>query len=547
VRPCVVIPAPLHGSPLPRKVLRPLAGRPLLAYTLSLAKAVVASAADVVVITDDDEVALVAERAGAGVAVDPSARGDAIERLLAETVDALERRGGGGEYDAVALLRPAAPMIVPADVQQALALLAEGGYDSVISARADSHHAWMRVGGRYVPDFGSPRALAPAPLFRETGAFIISRRGVVSPERFVGDAVGLTVLPESRSIDITSEHEWWICERLVQRRRIVFVVAGYPAIGMGHAYRAQQIAHEITNHEVTFVCTRESDLAEQVIAQNGYTVVRQGAEPLEETVLALSPHLVVNDFLDTGAGYVRALRTAGARVTNFEDLGPGAADADLVINELFLHPDPPANHRVGHEFFCVRDEFLQAVPKPFADRVTDVLVTFGGADSEDLTSRTLTAIWEEAKRRGIRLHVVTGPGYAHSPRLTALVDRLGSPLLSRANGTKRMSDFMARADAAFSSSGRTLFELATLRVPTIVMACNEREETHPFARTHGGFVYLGRHDRVSDDCLRRAFVELVESSDRRRLMRQALERFDFRGGKPRVLGELSALLGAPLN
>jgi spore coat polysaccharide biosynthesis predicted glycosyltransferase SpsG len=202
---------------------------------------------------------------------------------------------------------------------------------------------------------------------------------------------------------------------------------------------------------------------------------------------------------------------------------------------------------VGHEYFCVREEFLQAEPKPFDARVGDVLITFGGADSEDLTSRTLAAIWPDAAARGIRVHVVTGMGYAHAADLDALVRRIGSPLLSRANGTKRMSDFMARADVAFSSTGRTLFELATLRVPAIVMACNAREETHPFARAHAGFIYLGRHDRVSDDRLRQAFVDVVDAPARRQAMRAAMEQFDFRHGKARVLAELASALGAPLN
>ncbi|HEX5480512.1 MAG TPA: hypothetical protein VFY79_12410 [Dehalococcoidia bacterium] len=544
-----IVAAPLHGARMPRKVLRPLAGRPLLLHGLPAAFGVAAPGSRVVVVTDDDEVALLAERNGCATVVDDRARlgeGQRFEALLSEVVDEEERRAGVG-YDAVALVRPAAPLIAPVDLQQAVDLLLDGPYDTVISAREEREHAWMRVDGRYVPDFGRRAGEPSGPLYREIGAFLVSRRGVIAPDRFTGPQIGMAIVPPPRAIHITSPHEWWICERLIGRRHVVFVVAGHPLVGMGHIYRAQQIAHEITNHEVTFVCTRESELAERTIAGNGYAVARQKDEPLEETVIALAPDLVVNDFLDTSARYVAALRRAGAKVVNFEDLGDGAEAADLVVNELYLESSPRSNHRTGPEFFCIREEFLQATPKPFGERVEDVMITFGGTDSADLTARTLRAIWPEAERRGIRISLVTGMGYEHAHSLDAAVRALDSPLIVRANGTKRMSEFMARADLAFSSSGRTLFELATLRVPAIVLACNEREETHPFARAHQGFAYLGRHDRVSDAQLRDTFVDLVDRPEPRRAMRDTLSGCDFGQGKMRVLAEIAAVLGTPLN
>ena len=545
----VIVPAPLHGHQIPRKVLRPLAGKPLLLHALTPARAAAGDGGQVVVLTEDDEVALLAEREGCAARVDrraSAAGGAGFEALLGEVVARQEARRGAA-FDAVVLLRPSAPLVTGRDLREALAQLRAGADDSVVSAREETEHAWMRVDGRFIPDFGRRSSDPGGPLYREVGAFIVSRRTAILPDRFVGPQVGMAVLPAARAVHITSPHEWWICERLLERRRIVFVVAGYAAVGMGHIYRAQQIAHEINNHEIRFVCTRESDLAERVIAAAGYPVTRQGTEPLHETVLAAHPDLVVNDFLDTTAEYVGALQAGGARVVNFEDLGSGAGVADLVINELYLDDAPQPNHRAGPAYFCIRDEFLQARPKPFAERVEEVLVTFGGTDSEDLTSRTLRAIESDAARRGIRISIVTGMGYAHSPRLDAHLAGLGTPLVARANGTKRMSEFMERADLALVSSGRTLFELATLRVPALVMACNAREATHPFARAHEGFEYLGRHDQVSDETLRAAFVRAVDDPDVRRRMRDALATFDFQQGKARVLSELSAVLGSPLS
>lgn len=533
---------------LPRKVLRPLAGRPLLEHVVTTAAAVVRMRSQIVVVTEDDEVALLAERLGCKSVVDArsGAAGTTWDRLLYDLTENEERTAGA--FDAVLLLRPSAPLIVPADIESAFEVLSRGDYDSVLSATEETHHAWARVNGQYVPDFGLlPDADRSRDLYRETGAFVVSRRKSMTEDRFVGPNVGMALVPPSRAIDITSAHEWWICERIKQKRRIVFAIAGNKSIGMGHIYRSLQLAHEINNHEVAFVCLEDSRLAHEVVSAAGYPAVMVSPdEALEDAVLAQMPDMVLNDFLDTTRDYVRALKHAGVKVVNFEDLGSGADVADLVINELFMQKSPRPNHRVGAEYFCIREEFLSAKPSPLREPAREILITFGGTDSEDLTARTLQVIWPEVERRDMYISVVTGIGYEHDETLRQLISSIGSSRVKLANGTKRMSEFMARADIAFSGSGRTLFELATMRVPAVVMACNAREETHPFASSHSGFLYLGRHDRVSEEEIRSAFVDLADRSEKRREMIDALSRFDFRHGKERVVSELAAVLGVAL-
>ena len=43
-----------------------------------------------------------------------------------------------------------------------------------------------------------------------------------------------------------------------------------------------------------------------------------------------------------------------------------------------------------------------------------------------------------------------------------------------------MSVYMAEADIAISAQGRTMYELAVMQVPTIVLASNNRETQHTF-------------------------------------------------------------------
>ena len=61
--------------------------------------------------------------------------------------------------------------------------------------------------------------------------------------------------------EIDSYQDWWVCEKLLQRKRIVFRVIGNENVGMGHIYRTLSLAHEITDHEILFVSDKNHKVA----------------------------------------------------------------------------------------------------------------------------------------------------------------------------------------------------------------------------------------------------------------------------------------------
>jgi spore coat polysaccharide biosynthesis predicted glycosyltransferase SpsG/CMP-N-acetylneuraminic acid synthetase len=541
----VVIDAPLHGEGLPRQAFRMLGEQTLLSHAIALASRVVHSNQQLLVLTDDDAVALRAERAKCRVHVHhPIDSGDA--RFEARLRPALVRDGGTPGDHPVMLISLMTPLLTADDLSQGMELLAAEGCEWVLGLSEKEGHRWHPAGDE--PPHLDADLLAPARELMNSPRvrFVIARNASLLTGDTLGeDRPAVVTIPHDRALEIRSQQDLWICERLLSRRRIVFVVCGNQRVGMGHIYRVQQLAHEMNNHHTICVCTAGSDLAARVLAENGYETVSQDGA-LADAVLAQRPDLIINDFLDTPPDYMRALKSAGKKVINFEDLGPGAQLADLVVNEVYREDARLGNQCAGPDYFCIRDEFLHVNPKPFSKKVAQVLITFGGVDEANLTCRTLAVIADTAKTHGIRINIVTGPGYSHSSILRERIRALGNPDVTATSGTKRMSEYMAQADMAISSAGRTLFELASMRVPVIVMACNEREENHPFASSHGGFNYLGRHDRVQDETLKAAFTRLVESYADRQAMSECLARFDFRHGKQRVLAAVERVFGVPL-
>ena len=349
-----------------------------------------------------------------------------------------------------------------------------------------------------------------------------------------------------RAMEINSYQDWWLCERLLTQRRVVFVVAGYPAIGMGHVFRSLMLAHEIANHKVFFVCTKESELAASNIAARDYKTVIQRGE-LWEDVLALGPDLVINDMLDTSRDYMERLKAAGIPVVNFEDEGPGAALADQVVNALYEEGKGDGareNPRFfyGHRYFCLRDEFIQAEQNAFRPEPKCVLVTFGGTDMPDYTRQTLNVVEPLCRERGIAVRVVTGPGYAHRDELVRHIEELGNPLIRFEYATNVMSRMMEGVDLAVCSAGRTVYELAHMRIPSIVLAQHEREARHTFARADHGFAYMGVMRRFNAERLHKVFTQLIDEPQRRQRLYERQTRIHFEQNKAKVVSGILKLL-----
>ena len=99
---------------------------------------------------------------------------------------------------------------------------------------------------------------------------------------------------------------------------------------------------------------------------------------------------------------------------------------------------------------------------------------------------------------------------------------------------KRVSTYMANADLAFTSQGRTVFELASMGIPAIVMAQNEREQLHTFAQMENGFINLGLGNAVQDDTLEKTFEWLLTTYEIRRDMHRLMLQHPLKGNVARV-------------
>ena len=521
---CIIIPAIKKNAVIPDQLVKKLSGITLMERALNTARAVVPTK-DIITLTDSQEISLICERIGSCFHLNKDLKFKSLD-IINEMQGLLEELSR--IYAHSIILRASCPLLTWIDVENAWKDYKKTNADSLITVRNIRQRIWNINEG----------TLNDAIYGNDTNQeFLIESRALIILNLKKRLSQQKKIIPfylDEHAIEIQSYQDWWICEHLLKRRHIVFVVAGYPAIGMGHVYRALMLAHEITDHKVTFVCTNKSELAVDSLASKDYHVIRQGKEELYQTVLSLKPDLVINDFLNTPLSYMQALKNAKIRCINFEDDGQGIKYANLVINALYEKQSGNKKIKYGEDYFCLRDEFLDAKQNILRDCVRTILITFGGTDQNDASRRILNIIEPIARAYGIKIRIVAGPGYAHRKKMELHLKKLENPLISFTWATNAMSNMMEGADLAICSAGRTVYELAHMRIPAMVLAHHEREARHTFVRPKNGFAFVGIMDKITDTKIRNVFLAMLKQDRRARFWKRQTT-LDFTKNKAKVI------------
>ena len=535
----VVIPARGGSRGIPRKNLRSLAGKPLIYYSIITALSS-RYKPDVYVSSDDDEILLIAAQIGAkilkrdrSIAQDTTTLDPVIFDAFTQ-VAALEDK----QYELVVTLQPTSPLLESTSLDEAIKRMIDNPeLDTVISVQDDTHLTWKKGDDHYVPNYRERlNRQYLTPVLKETGGFLIARTGIVSETNRIGKNVDLFLLEGGENIDIDTYEDWNLCEYYLKRKKILFVVSGYSEIGLGHAYNTLLIANDILNHHIEFLVDKKSDMAYRKIAENHYTVHIQQSDDILDDIARLAPHVVINDRLNTECDYMQGLKALGVRIINFEDDGDGANDADVVINAIYPEKVPQQNHYYGYRYFLLRDEFQLMKPRPISNKVEQILITFGGVDSNNYTLKVIESIYEYCLEHKINISVVAGFGYGHYSSL----EKFKSVAVYK--NAANIAEHMKSADIVFASAGRTTYEVASLQIPTIVMVQNERELNHRYVSRAYGFTNLGLGYKLENRTILDAFRQTVENRDVRQRQRELMSRLDVASGRKRTLRILNEIM-----
>ncbi|MBQ7929026.1 MAG: UDP-2,4-diacetamido-2,4,6-trideoxy-beta-L-altropyranose hydrolase [Methanobrevibacter sp.] len=527
----VVIPARGGSKGIPRKNLRLLNNKPLISYSIAVAKAS-RYVDDVVVTTDDSQIALIAEKFGASV-VRRSEELSTDEVLLDPVIhDAMiqKEKLAFDEYDIVITLQPTSPLIKTDTLDKVIEKFEDFSIDSVISVVDDRHLSWGydESNNRYFPTYIERVAKENLPKsFRETGAILATRRSFVHENSRLGTNIDIVEVSPEESVSIERYEDWWLAENYLKRKNIAMIVDANDEIGTSHIDRCISLASKLVFHKVLFLIKENHQLAIDTLNKLNYSFkIYEDYTELFDILRQYNSQIVVNDILDTSEEYILTLKENGYFIVNFEDLGIGMEHADVVFDDLYEHDMSEENVYTGYKYFVLNDEFYYQPPKIIKNDVNRVLINFGGSDPQNLTDKVIDSVL--STNYDGRLDVIVGLTY---PNLEGLISKYESnPLVQIYQNVPNISEFMFNADLIFTSNNKSLYEICSIGVPTIVISQDDRENSHSFANINNGFVNLGLGEYLNPQILIEEFAKLVNDYELRLNLQNKMLSFNLKHG-----------------
>lgn len=268
-------------------------------------------------------------------------------------------------------------------------------------------------------------------------------------------------------------------------KSVIFRADGNNKVGMGHVIRCLSLADEIKasmpDINITFVT--KDDIAKKAIEEKYHKVfLTNNIDFFSDNTL--TNKLIITDFLNTDNKYISKIREiTGDRSTVLcIDNNPVLKyiDAQIVVNaNVFSQKETfgvgSTLYYLGPKYMILKKTFekLRTEKNEIRDSVNSILVMMGGSDPNGFTVKLIKILQKIPKNMSI--NIVLGPAFDHFNLLNKELD-LGNRDYNIYHNPRDLSTIMKNADIALSAAGITLYELATLGIPTIAIPQVKHQE-----------------------------------------------------------------------
>jgi len=277
-------------------------------------------------------------------------------------------------------------------------------------------------------------------------------------------------------------------------KNLVFRVDAGNKIGTGHLMRCLALAQAWKDRggQATFVIACHSDNLRQRLEDEGFEIHLlpsvypddHGERDKTKNILAgYDGDWIVLDGYYFDEVYQQRIKKAGHRLLVIDDMAHlKHYYADIVLNQnlhagqLHYSCEPNTRLLLGTKYVLLRREFLNYKnwKREIPEVAKRVLITLGGSDAKNRTSGVIKAL-QKVDISGLEATVVIGASNPHSDKLEATIKESRIPIRIIRHASN-MPELMASADVAICSAGTTVWELAFMGTPTIVVATMPGEE-----------------------------------------------------------------------
>ncbi len=270
------------------------------------------------------------------------------------------------------------------------------------------------------------------------------------------------------------------------------------SIGLGHLMRCIALADELKKNGalITFICQSCIGDLEKLITSRGYGLIKietnflhdnsvidsNWLKDARETKKALSilegVDWLVVDHYGIDAKWEKFIRPMVNSILVIDDLANRTHDCELLLDQN-LHIDGDTRYKnyvgkdvrqlIGPSFALLRQEFIDVRSvKTYRDGVVRrLLIFFGGADLENITSHLLAEILSCLNTQDLTIDVVLGAVCPHVESVALQCENLSNVIFHYQ--TNNIAQLMAKADLVIGGAGTAVWERCSIGVPSIVV------------------------------------------------------------------------------
>ncbi|ACC79439.1 UDP-2,4-diacetamido-2,4,6-trideoxy-beta-L-altropyranose hydrolase [Nostoc punctiforme] len=328
-------------------------------------------------------------------------------------------------------------------------------------------------------------------------------------------------------------------------------------IGTGHVMRCLALAQawQDAGGQVVFVMATEAPDLKTRLNAEGMEVIHLpiqigSAEDAKETAkLArqFNANWVVVDGYNFGAKYQEIIKESDLKLLFIDDYGHAEYYyADVVLNQdiyahenLYMQREPYTKLLLGINYALLRREFsqYQREQKTHPLIVKKLLVTLGGSDLNNLTLKVINAL-KLLELSNLEVLVVVGGSNPHYEKLQVASQHLQFPIYFHRN-VQNMPNLMAWSDIAISASGSTIWELAFMGLPSLILILADNQASNAKKLGEMRLIYnLGEGKDIAPIVIANALKKLMLATKERTEMARLCQNLVDGQGSRRVLNQI---------
>lgn len=254
--------------------------------------------------------------------------------------------------------------------------------------------------------------------------------------------------------------------------KVYILTEGSKDIGLGHITRCTSLYQAFQEHGAApeFIANGD-EFAEKLLIGKKYLLFDwvKDNKRLFDTISGAD--IVVVDSYLAGAEIYHRISQSVKSALFIDDNQRIDYPAGTILNgsvraeELDYPKQDDTAYLLGSRYMPLRKNFWNAPEKEIKENIESIMVIIGGSDYRNIVPEILKRLREHFF--DIRKNVIIGAGFTNIESVRREADE--NTYLIYHPAAEKMRDMMARSDIAISAGGQTVYELARLGVPAVVI------------------------------------------------------------------------------